>query len=406
MKTLKLLTTLFAALALLAVPATASAVTVFQAGEYPADVSGAQEGSEEPTFTFESGITVKCKATSQSGWMGQAVETLEVTPTTYSECTSSGVATTVATEGCIYRLYAGTTAVDISCPEGKTIKLSWGTCEVTIGGQSGVKTIEYTTKEGSPDSTTAKVALKELQYTKAKDGFLCPLVGTGAKSDGALSGNVLFKATDFAGAATAFFVGALAQTTMCKEAKAACAAPYGVGTAIEATNTSNIVLKYTLEGKAETVTCLSSAFEGKTVAPAGAGADASITEFSFGLCSSTNYVTCSVKSVNLPYRGVFISTNAAAGSGIMELVASGKGKHPSIKVTCGGIECTYTAGVMKGNVAGGTPATLSEYTSGGPTMGRTAGDATKCSATLTFSKASYKFPKPETGGVAKMWLTN
>jgi len=405
MKTLKLLTMLFAALALLAVPATASAVTVFQAGEYPADVSGAQEGSEEPTFTMEGGIAVKCKATSQTGWMGQAVETLEVTPT-YSECTSSGAATTVATEGCVYRLYAGTTAMDISCPEGKTIKIAWGTCEVTIGGQSGVKTIEYTTKEGSPDSTTAKVALKELQYTKTKDGFLCPLVGTGAKSDGALSGNVLFKATNFAGAATAFFVGALTQTTMCKEAKAACGAPYGVGTAVEATNTSEPKFKYTLNGKAETVTCLSSGFEGKTVAPAGGGVDASISNFTFGLCSSTNFVTCSVQAVNLSYRAVFISTNAAAGSGFVEMVAGSKGKHPSIKVTCGGIECTYTAGVLRGDVTGGTPATLSNFTSGSPTMSRTAGDATKCSATLTFEKAFYKFPKPETGGVAKMWLTN
>jgi Lipase (class 2) len=183
--------------------AAAPAAFQFQAGEYSAEVSGQQVG--EHVLTVEAGITLKCKVATVVGELAEAEEELEVTPS-YSECVAAGFVATVATEGCKYRLDANTNDADVVCPAGKAIKITAGTCELQVGSQNGRTSVEYdNSPEALPPTATAKAALTGVVYTKSKDGFLCPLLGTGTKEDGTLTGEYLVKAVAAEGQVAAVF---------------------------------------------------------------------------------------------------------------------------------------------------------------------------------------------------------
>jgi triacylglycerol lipase len=179
----------------------------FHATEYTAEVTGQNEG--EHVLTAEA-LTVKCKTATLAGELTEEREALELTPT-YSECTASGVAATITTEGCKYKLNPGTKTMDIVCPAGKVIKIVSGTCEAQVGGQTGLSSVEYVLNEGPPETVTLKANLGKIKYTKTKDGFLCPFNGTGAKEDGTLTGQWALKATAAAEQVDFFF------TNLCGE---------------------------------------------------------------------------------------------------------------------------------------------------------------------------------------------
>lgn len=182
---------LAASAALLAVAPSALAVEAFQAGKYTAQLSGQQTG--EHVFTAEGGLTVKCKVATFTSELTELKTELELAPT-YSECTAGGVAATVSAEGCKYRGDANATDLDVVCPAGKAIKIVSANCELQVGSQNGLKTVEYTVNDVAPYPTvTANANLTAIKYNKTKDGFLCPFSGTGEKTDGTMSGETLFK---------------------------------------------------------------------------------------------------------------------------------------------------------------------------------------------------------------------
>jgi hypothetical protein len=177
--------------AVLAMAAPAAASKAFMAGGYTAEVSGQQSG--EHVFTAEAGITVKCKAATLKGELTEARTEVELAPT-YGECTSFGIAATVVTEGCKYRLDANANDVDLVCQSGKKITITAATCELQIGSQNGLKSIEYANSATLPSTITAVASVTKIKYTKTKDGIFCPFNGTGEKEDGALTGQTTAKA--------------------------------------------------------------------------------------------------------------------------------------------------------------------------------------------------------------------
>jgi hypothetical protein len=196
-----------------AAASTAAAENYFQATEYMAAVKGEGEG-KTPAFTFE-GSSVECGTVTVTGELQEPLEEIEVLPE-YKSCKGLGfLNATVNVEGCRYRLDADTPDLDIVCPAGKTIKIVVATCEVQIGSQDSLQEMEYVNNESAPKTLTIKAEVEGLKYTKTKDGFGCPLSGTGEKSDGTYAGNVL--ASAFKGAQVGLLVGIPLVTKLCAE---------------------------------------------------------------------------------------------------------------------------------------------------------------------------------------------
>jgi hypothetical protein len=155
-------------------PSLASATPEFTASEYPATVTGSNtKGSEVITAT----------------------STLTLTPT-YTNCESFGfLSSTVNFEGCSYVLHATEKVsegvyrhhFDISCPAGKSIKITSGTCKMEIKAQNSVTTVKTT---NSFSRYAIAWELNGLAYTVTQDGFLCPFGGTGNKTDAKYSGEI------------------------------------------------------------------------------------------------------------------------------------------------------------------------------------------------------------------------
>jgi len=184
------------ALALCSVAAAAE----FSAEALPATITGSDAAS---TFTAEGG-EVSCTAT-LSGSLSEASTSLALTPS-YTKCKAFGfLEGTVNTEGCKFVLHGGSetaeeetyaVSTDISCETGKSIKVTAGTCSLEIGTQSGLsggKMAEETVT--APEHATLGGKVAKVVYTVTKDGFLCPLNGTGKKENGELGGSATLTAS-------------------------------------------------------------------------------------------------------------------------------------------------------------------------------------------------------------------
>ncbi len=185
-------------------PAVASA-TEFAAGGYPAAITGEAEGSH--VFSLDEGkVSVTCGTASFSGEISKATSEISLSPS-YSSCTMNGLAVSVSSNGCTYKIRSGSeisehhfsSTVDLVCPSEKTLilKSTIVECEVQVGGQTGLKSGEYESKpEPEPGTVGMSLPLSGVKYNKTKDaGVLCPLNGTGVKSDGKYSGKALLKGT-------------------------------------------------------------------------------------------------------------------------------------------------------------------------------------------------------------------
>jgi hypothetical protein len=196
----KLTPILLALVALVAAFASSAEASKFTAEKYPAAISGTQVGSH--VFSVEDNLKVECLRANFSGSLAEASSTATISPT-YTECRAFGfLSSTVAFNGCDYLFHAGeevaadvhSGTVDVVCPAGKSIVIAAGTCEVSIPGQAGLgsSNIENNT---NPMDATATGSLTGLGYTKTKDGFGCPLTGTGSKTDGGYAGTATATAT-------------------------------------------------------------------------------------------------------------------------------------------------------------------------------------------------------------------
>lgn len=175
----------------------------FEAESYPAALSGSQDPAAKLTTTVEGGLKVSCENAGFSGTLAASSASLTATPA-FSGCTAFGLAeATVNANGCSFAYAldpAGSGAsypatMQIACPEGKAIVIVAGTCEVSVPAQSGLAVAAANAESLQPAGGVAiAAAATKLKYTKLKDGFGCPLAGTGAKEDGALGGTARLQA--------------------------------------------------------------------------------------------------------------------------------------------------------------------------------------------------------------------
>jgi hypothetical protein len=154
---------------------------------YPKTFHGTNVAGQE-TFTTEAG-TVECASTFSGSLAGASQEV--TVNAVYSGCKAFGfLNATVAMEGCSYKFKITTTLtspthhyqahVDVVCPAGKAIKITAGTCVVTIGAQTGLTTVDLE-NHASTTAILVRPTVGGVNYTVVTDGFGCPFTGTGAK---------------------------------------------------------------------------------------------------------------------------------------------------------------------------------------------------------------------------------
>lgn len=179
-----------AVLALSAVVTSISAAAQFTASTYPTTYEPVgNEGTGE--FLTEAGAS-RCKHITAAGTLLEASSTVAVS-TSYSECTSFGLPSTVKMEGCEYLLHVSsgsadtyTGSGDIVCPEGKKVIGTIATCEIQIPAQAGAVSIEFINNTAE-SYIEGNITASKVHYTVTKDNIGCPFKGTGTKTDGKIA---------------------------------------------------------------------------------------------------------------------------------------------------------------------------------------------------------------------------
>lgn len=199
---------LVAVFAMSAVAASAASAAKFQAASYPARVNATNSGAH----TFKAGAigTISCNTATFTGteFLSGASTTLEVEPE-YSGCTFLGVVGVVVnTNGCTYNFneptgtspsFTGT--VDVVCPPGEAISFTSGTCTVTVGPQTGLKTVKYTNEANGTVKVVA--AVTGIEYTGSG---LCPNE-PGTHANGEYNGTAIAHAQTEGGVKVNAFIG-------------------------------------------------------------------------------------------------------------------------------------------------------------------------------------------------------
>jgi hypothetical protein len=89
---------------------------------------------------------------------------------------------------------------DVVCTAGSTIKIVTGTCEVTVGGQTGLIASTVTNSGAASPETAMDLLLHTningVHYTVVKDNIGCPLTNTGNFSKGDYTGTTTVKSHD------------------------------------------------------------------------------------------------------------------------------------------------------------------------------------------------------------------
>jgi hypothetical protein len=147
------------------------------------------ENSHVFTLTDNGNLTTTCTGATFSavGETANGSSTIESHPE-YSGCTAFGLSATITTTGCNYLFHIGEETgagefggtVDIKCGTG-AIVITAGTCEVKVGTQSGLNSGTATDSGGAGNLMDILLHSNttNIHYTVTKDGFLCPLSGTG-----------------------------------------------------------------------------------------------------------------------------------------------------------------------------------------------------------------------------------
>lgn len=193
MKALKIGAALVAAMAMMAVTAGAASAAEYTAASYPVTVTGSQEGQH--VFTVD-GSEVKC-TTAHFESPGNTGPTSTLTVgAQYSGCTAfTLINATVNMNGCDYVFEAPggsplSSAVQVVCPEGNQIEINvstiLGSCEVRVGSQTPSGGNTYTNLGGKVHVATNVTGIKA---NVVKDTGICPLSGTGERTNATYVGN-------------------------------------------------------------------------------------------------------------------------------------------------------------------------------------------------------------------------
>ena len=199
MKISKMLGVALVAVLALAVTASAASAATFniEGTTGPFTVKGAQVAEENHVFTIESGLQTKCKTATFTGTApATSNATLEITPS-YASCTAFGLSATITMNSCKYKFlspsgsatpWAGS-AIELLCTNASPATIKTATCEVKIEQQATPKKTEVSYETSGTEHVLVKANVSAIEYNKTEDGFLCPLNGTGKKSDGKYEGN-------------------------------------------------------------------------------------------------------------------------------------------------------------------------------------------------------------------------
>jgi|GEM_PF-531750 len=183
-----------------------------EAGAYPTELVGQQVG--EHVFTFEAGLPMECPEAIFSGELpgpstGIPLGAEYKSSTNVCHVTKSS-AGTLTMNGCRYRLHVGAETgegkfsgeADLDCPAGAAIVITIATssCELQIGDQTaagvpinqGLGPVTFVNEpKAEPEKDQVKISfefIEEISYENKKDGFGCPLSGTGPRSGGSYVG--------------------------------------------------------------------------------------------------------------------------------------------------------------------------------------------------------------------------
>lgn len=171
----------------------ASAATKFVAGTSTAKVVADQVASENHVFTVD-GSEVKCSTAhfETAGEVASPATSITVHPT-YSGCTAFGfLGATVNTTGCDYQLFASG-SINVLCSGSNQIIITAATCEAKVPAQEIASGVTYVNQATSPTTVLVEAGLNgTVKTNKTKDGFLCPLSGTGT-SFGSYLGDTVAK---------------------------------------------------------------------------------------------------------------------------------------------------------------------------------------------------------------------
>jgi len=188
-----------------AITSAAQADGTLTADEYPVEILGFQ--AIEHRLTIETGIFVECPTVDFEGTLSQDSSTLTLEPKYEGTCKITNPITLhaeVTENGCHYLFHMGGTVssdysgtFDLTCPPGLSMVVEAGTCLWEYEPQNGIGPITFTNRP-APDSdvTVEPKVSSTMSYNKTKDGFLCPLDGTGKKTDGSFTGRSLIHGLD------------------------------------------------------------------------------------------------------------------------------------------------------------------------------------------------------------------
>jgi hypothetical protein len=185
------------------VPAASAASLHIEGTTGPFTVKGEQASSNNIVYTFEGGLQASCASAVYEGSATSAVEETLKLGASFSSCKAFGFSSAEVADPCNddwtrFLLWQGNffaaALYDFFCPK-SAMTIKAGTCEITIGEQTGKETEGVAENvASSPKTIDLEPHLTSITYTKTKDGFGCPLSGTGEKSDGTLTGHIKLKA--------------------------------------------------------------------------------------------------------------------------------------------------------------------------------------------------------------------
>jgi hypothetical protein len=171
----------------------------WHAASYPATVTTSQNAGGSHSWGL-GGVTITCSGTQAHSKMTAASSTLTFT-INFASCTSSSLTVSFSLNTCDLEADLGGTesgrfksTLDIVCSAGPfNIRFSWGTCEVLVPAQNGLGSAyaENVSSETGYD-VLFEAGVTGMAYEVTKDGFLCPLSGTGQKTGGTYTGNYGF----------------------------------------------------------------------------------------------------------------------------------------------------------------------------------------------------------------------
>ncbi|HWM64565.1 MAG TPA: hypothetical protein VNP96_11330 [Solirubrobacterales bacterium] len=172
----------------------------FEAGGYPATITGAQIGLDE--FSTKAG-SASCTHATYHGEISGPSSSLTLSPT-YSGCKAFGLFNaTIDMNGCDYVVRAGGTwglddfigTMDIFCEFGKSIAITTSVCRVTIPAQNNLFNVTYRNTAFSPDDVDMAINVDfELEYTVDSG---CFTASPGTSTSGSMRSDATLGADNF-----------------------------------------------------------------------------------------------------------------------------------------------------------------------------------------------------------------